>query len=149
MAIRDLVTRALSVLPVDNRLALSLFLVNGYSHQEVADLTGVPLTTAKGRIERAKRKLATEVLQMVEDTLKSNVPDEEFTLETVRKSLEEAREAIEAKELGTARALAEEALKKLSSVKEDEAQQTDLRLEALSVLGQSTFFADPDPAVFD
>ena len=49
VAIRDLVSRALSTLPEDNRLALSLFLVDGYTYREVAELTDVPLSTARGR----------------------------------------------------------------------------------------------------
>ena len=68
--IRDPVRRALSVLLPPNRLALSLFLVNGYDYQEVADLTDVPLSTVKGRIQQARWKLTTDVIQIVEDRLK-------------------------------------------------------------------------------
>lgn len=142
IAARDLVTRALSVLPTDNRLALSLFLVNGYTYEEVASLTEVPVTTVKGRIERAKRKLATEVLAMAEDSLKTNAPDEEFTLDTVRKSLEKAGEALDSYECVIAKSTAEEALETLSDVEGDEDKVRSLRLDALNLVQASTSFAD-------
>ncbi len=141
---KDLVARALSALSNDNRLALSLFLVNGYSYQEVADLTDVPVTTVKGRIERARRKLSEEVLQMTEDTLKSGAPDQQFTLDTVRKSMDRAREAVERQELSAARAMAEEALEALSEAEGREEEQRTLRLEGLGIVRASTYFADKE-----
>lgn len=140
VAARDLVNRALATLPEDNRLALSLFLVNGYTYQEVAALTGTPLTTIKGRIERARGKLATEVLSMVETDLKSNAPDEQFTLETVKESLERGWEAATAQDLATSRIIAEEALVRLQA--EATPEGTELRANALELVARSTFFAD-------
>ncbi len=139
---RDLVRRALSAVPEDNRLALSLFLVNGYTYKEVANLTEVPVTTVKGRIERAKRKLATEVLAMAEDNLKTNAPDEEFTLDTVRKSLEKAGEALDSYQWVIAKSAAEEALETLSDLAGDEDEVRSLRLDALNLIQASTSFAD-------
>ncbi|MCE5238735.1 sigma-70 family RNA polymerase sigma factor [bacterium] len=142
LATRDLVLRALSTLPAENRLALSLFLVNGYTYQEVARLTGAPLSTVKGRIERAKGKLAREVFAMVEDTLKSGAPDEQFTLETVRESLQQGRAAADAQDLATGRAVAETALETLAAHAARGAEADDLRVEALGLVVQSTHFAD-------
>ncbi|MEN6546005.1 MAG: sigma-70 family RNA polymerase sigma factor [Armatimonadia bacterium] len=144
VAARDLVNRALATLPEDNRLALSLFLVNGYTYQEVAQLTDVPLSTVKGRIERAKGRLAKEVFAMVEDTLKDGAPDEQFTLETVRKSLKQGWDAAQAEDLATSRAVAEEALAKLGSDMECNGARTQLTEEALRLVRRSTFFADPE-----
>ncbi len=143
-AARDVVNRALATLPNDSRLALALFLVNGYTYAEVAKLTDVPVTTVKGRIERARRKLATEMVGMVEDTLKGNAPDEGFTLEAVRESLTKAREALEKQELGDARAVAEEALAALRAIEEGTSERDDLQLEALYVVRQATFSPDSE-----
>jgi RNA polymerase sigma-70 factor (ECF subfamily) len=140
VAARDFVHRALATLPDDNRLALSLFLVNGYTYREVAQLTDAPLSTVKGRIERAKGKLAREVFAMVEDTLKSGAPDEQFTLETVKESLKQGWEAAQAQDLATSRAVAEGALEKLAAARD--AGAADLRVEALGLVARSTYFAD-------
>jgi RNA polymerase sigma-70 factor, ECF subfamily len=143
VAARDLVSRALATLPEDNRLALSLFLVNGYTYQEVAALTGAPVSTVKGRIERAKGKLATEVLSMVEDGLKTNAPDEQFTLETVRESLKKGWEAAGKLDLAKGRSIAEEVLGSLAAAAPDE-EAANLRMDALSLVVRSTFFQDPE-----
>jgi RNA polymerase sigma factor (sigma-70 family) len=143
-AARDMVNRALAALPNDSRLALALFLVDGYTYSEVAGLTGVPVTTVKGRIERARRRLATEMVGMVEDTLKGSAPDEGFALEAVRESLAKARDALEKKELGDARAVAEEALTALASIEENASERDHLRLEALGVVRDATFFPDSE-----
>jgi RNA polymerase sigma-70 factor, ECF subfamily len=138
VAAKDLVTRALSTLPKDNRLALSLFLVNGYSYQEIAQLTESALTTVKGRIQRAKRKLETEVLAMTEDTLKSKAPDEEFTLETIRQSVQRAQELADAQRMLEARTEAETALAALDKVEDTPDQLWELRSRALGQLRRAT-----------
>ena len=141
VAARDLVNRALATLPDDNRLALSLFLVNGYTYQEVAQLTDAPLSTVKGRIERAKGRLAKEVFTMVEDTLKGGAPDEQFTLETVKESLERGWEAANALDLARSRSVAEGVLERLPTTSTDE-EAVRLRMGALMLIVRSTFFQD-------
>ena len=140
----DVVTRALSALPEANRLALSLYVVNGYTYDEVAELTGVRATTVRGRIQRAKRRLAAEVLSMVEHSLKSSAPEPEFTVETVRKSLDRARESAEGEQLVKARAAADEALEALSRLEGDDEECRRLRNEGLGLLRRATLFADEE-----
>ncbi len=48
---------ALLALPRENRRALVLHLWGRYEYTEIADKTGVPLTTVEGRIHRAKNQL--------------------------------------------------------------------------------------------
>ncbi|MCB2203559.1 RNA polymerase sigma factor [bacterium] len=48
---------ALRQLPEDNREALLLCEFEGYSYEEIAELTEVPVTTVRKRIFRARRKL--------------------------------------------------------------------------------------------
>ncbi len=49
--------RALQLLPPDNREALLLAEYQGYSYDEIAKLTGVPVSTVRKRIFRARRRL--------------------------------------------------------------------------------------------
>lgn len=142
IGIRDIVTRALSSLPSDNRLALTLFLVNGYSYAEVAHLTDVPETTVKGRIERGRRQLAAEVLMMTEETLKKEAPDEQFTVETVRRAVAEARDAMDANEMGTALSIADRVLEQLPDLDVDDFERRDLTIEALGVVQGATWVRD-------
>ena len=53
----DDLQRALNRLPADNREALLLCEYEGYSYEEIAELTDVPLSTVRKRIFRARRKL--------------------------------------------------------------------------------------------
>ena len=144
IATRDLVSRALSALPEDNRLALTLFLVDGYTYGEVAALTEAPLTTVKGRIERGRRQLEAEVLAMTEETLKGEAPDEQFTLETVRRCLDRARAAAEAHDMADARAAAEGVLERLPDLDADDQQRREVELDALSVVKRATYFQDKE-----
>lgn len=144
VATRDLVSRALSALPANNRLALTLFLVDGYTYDEVAALTEAPLTTVKGRIERGRRQLEAEVLAMTEETLKGEAPDEQFTEETVRRSLDEAQAAVQAHEMGEARAAAEEVLERLADLDADDEERREIEFDALGVVKSATFFQDPE-----
>jgi RNA polymerase sigma-70 factor (ECF subfamily) len=52
-----LVTASLDLLIEEHREALVLQMYSGLSYQEIAELTGVPLTTVRNRIARAKSKI--------------------------------------------------------------------------------------------
>ena len=57
VADRDAVQRALGTLPPDEREAIALRFGAELSVPEIAQVLGVPLTTAEGRVYRALRKL--------------------------------------------------------------------------------------------
>jgi len=107
---RTAMGEALATLPEHNRHALALWLVDGYTYGEVAELTGVPLSTVKGRIQRARKQIAAEVLTMVETTLRHEAPGEEFTEETIREVIGRSWEASKAGRTGESIRLAEEAI---------------------------------------
>lgn len=67
MDIRWTVQRALNALPDEHRLATTLYYVDGYSYREIGDFLGVPTTTVKGRIQRARGQLRKEMIAMVEE----------------------------------------------------------------------------------
>jgi len=75
---RDKVLEAIKSLPDHQRMVTTLFYINGYSQQEVADFLEVAVTTVKKRLYDSRRKLKETMIDMVEDTLKENVPDERF-----------------------------------------------------------------------
>lgn len=54
---RIMVERAVDVLEPDQRRLIELAFFQGHSHQEVADLTGVPLGTVKTRIRSALARM--------------------------------------------------------------------------------------------
>ena len=55
---REAVRSALSALPPEQRQAVLLAYFGGFTQAEIADLTGVPLSTVKGRMRLALEKLA-------------------------------------------------------------------------------------------
>jgi RNA polymerase sigma-70 factor (ECF subfamily) len=59
----DRVRKAIEQLPDGYRSVLSLYLLEGYDHQEIAGIMGITESTSKSQLNRAKGKLR-ELLQM-------------------------------------------------------------------------------------
>ena len=53
----DMVNQALHLLPDGYRVVFSLYLLEGYDHQEIAEILGVSVATSKSQYSRAKKKL--------------------------------------------------------------------------------------------
>ena len=53
----DRVKSAISQLPEGYRAVLSLYLLEGYDHQEIAEIMGITESTSKSQLNRAKAKL--------------------------------------------------------------------------------------------
>jgi RNA polymerase sigma-70 factor (ECF subfamily) len=58
---RELLERLLIKLNEHERAALVLFEIDGYSGEEIAEMQGVPLNTAWGRIHNARKKLKAQL----------------------------------------------------------------------------------------
>ncbi len=58
---RELLERLLIKLNEHERTALVLFEIDGYSGEEIAEIQGVPLNTAWGRIHNARKKLKAQL----------------------------------------------------------------------------------------
>lgn len=67
VALRDQVVLALNRLPIDHREAIVLYEYDGYSYQEIADITGASIATVKIRIYRARKMLRTLLYPVVYD----------------------------------------------------------------------------------
>lgn len=64
--LNDLLQTAISALPDDQRTVLVLSDVQGFSYQEIAEVTGEVLGTVKSRLSRARSKLRDYLLQQQE-----------------------------------------------------------------------------------
>ena len=77
----DLTRRVLEVireLPDNERVATTLYYINGYSQKEVADFLDVPVSTVKSRLHTSRNRLRERMLAMVDTTLKSFPLPERF-----------------------------------------------------------------------
>lgn len=54
---RELVVRALGELPEMQRLAVTLYDLEGYSHQEIAEILGIAVGTSRAHVHHARRTL--------------------------------------------------------------------------------------------
>jgi RNA polymerase sigma factor (sigma-70 family) len=76
--LQEQVMAAISRLPLKQRETLTLFYVNGYSVQDIAMMADAPVSSVKRRLHDARKSLRKEMLNMVEDRLKAEVPKEDF-----------------------------------------------------------------------
>ncbi len=83
---------AIESLPLDQRVATSLFYINGYSQQEIANFLEVPVKTVKSRLLTSRTRLKERMIAMVEDEFKQNPLSVKFTMETVELAVKQARE---------------------------------------------------------
>ncbi len=88
-----LVREALASLPENERLAVVLHYVNGYSYDDIAGFLEISKDAVRGRLHRGREQLRTEMLRMTEDTFKRNRLDEKFVIETVGATIQEAMDA--------------------------------------------------------
>jgi RNA polymerase sigma-70 factor (ECF subfamily) len=54
---------AITLLPTGYRTVLNMFVVEGYSHQEIAETLGVSESTSKTQLAKAKSKLKQVITQ--------------------------------------------------------------------------------------
>jgi RNA polymerase sigma factor (sigma-70 family) len=69
--IKDRVLEAIRALPENERMATTLFYINGYSQKEIAEFLDVPVTTVKNRLYTSRKRLKERMVEMVDKTLKS------------------------------------------------------------------------------
>lgn len=77
--LREQVLNAIGRLSKTQRETVTLYYISGYSQQEVAHIQEVPVGTIKRRLHEARNRLKEDMIDMVEDVLKDNAPDENFT----------------------------------------------------------------------
>lgn len=76
---KDKVLAAIAALPEHQRMATTLFYINGYSQKDVAEFLEVPITTVKKRLHDSRTKLKKRMIAMVKDEFKEHSLPGEFT----------------------------------------------------------------------
>jgi RNA polymerase sigma-70 factor (ECF subfamily) len=59
-------------LPVGYRTVFNLFAIEGYSHQEIADLLGITESTSKSQLNRARNTLKEKIASQTINTRRIN-----------------------------------------------------------------------------
>jgi RNA polymerase sigma factor (sigma-70 family) len=77
---RERVLEAIRSLPENERMVTTLFYINEYSQNEIADFLELPLSTIKKRLYCARQQLRHKMLNIVRDTLREKRPsrDQQF-----------------------------------------------------------------------
>ncbi len=82
--LRAKVQRAISSLSEKNRLALTLYYIDGLSYEEIGTFLDIPMTTIKSRLYKARKKLKKEVLQMTKDEFQQSPLPEDFSSQVLQ-----------------------------------------------------------------
>jgi RNA polymerase sigma-70 factor (ECF subfamily) len=95
--------QAMEKLPQQSRTVLTLYYMDGLSLREIGDFIGATVSTVKGRLYKARRKLKGEMLKMVEMTFEKHKVRETFTQKVeaaLSETLEILQQLSQAKEQG-------------------------------------------------
>ena len=151
---KDRVLAAIQALPEHQRMATTLFYINGYSQKDIANFLEVPVTTVKKRLADSRSRLKKRMIAMVEKTLHDNAPDERFSTKIIEELLNRPRPLeIEGhpvrKVLDAIRDVfpdyefieGDEIVPKLASAKADEDNKTVYHVDEQRVLRTSTTVA--------
>ena len=84
------VQSAIQELPQKEREVTTLFYINGYSQQEIADFLDVPAKTVKSRLYASRQRLKERMLDMVQDELHTNRLPDDFARQTVEQAVARA-----------------------------------------------------------
>jgi RNA polymerase sigma factor (sigma-70 family) len=84
------VRRLIQGLPVNERVVTTLYYINGYSQQEIANFLDLPTQTIKSRLHDSRQRLKERMLNMVKDELKANPLPEGFTTQTLEQAIAQA-----------------------------------------------------------
>jgi len=89
------VAQAISALSEKNRLAVTLYYIDGLSYEEIADFLDVPQTTVKSRLNKARKQLKEEFIKMVTSDLKEHPLPDDFAKKAVQEALNKAKTKFE------------------------------------------------------
>ena len=80
----DVLQSGIASLPADQRAIIVLSDVQGFTYQEIAEISGIPLGTVKSRLSRARAKLRDYLLavhpELLPDKYRQLIRDEEETI---------------------------------------------------------------------
>jgi RNA polymerase sigma-70 factor (ECF subfamily) len=84
----DAVQKAIDSLSEKNRLAVTLFYMDGLSYKQISEFLEVPVTTIESRLHKARKQLKEEMTQMVEQDFSRRKLGPEFAIKVVEGILE-------------------------------------------------------------
>ena len=82
--LRAKVQRAISSLSEKNRLALTLYYIDGLTYEEIGTFLDIPKTTIKSRLYKARKKLKKEVLQVTKGEFQQSPLPEDFSTQVLQ-----------------------------------------------------------------
>ena len=77
---KDSVLAAIAALPAHERAVTTLFYIDGFSQNEIADFLEIPVTTVNSRLRYSRKRLKERMITMVQETMQERRPskDEKF-----------------------------------------------------------------------
>lgn len=136
VSLKETVLRAIEALPENQRLAITLYYMDERSYAEVAEFLGVPVSTAKGRIQRGRKRLKKEMMAMVEEVFDAEKPGREQAVRILRRAIGQAREARKKRDYEQLLDYCDRALKALEQLPTTPKRQ-EKRFEVLCWQGQA------------
>lgn len=116
--VNAIVKKALDSLSEKNRLAVTMYYIDGLTQTEIANFLEVSADVVANRISRARKQLKREMLKMVEDTFRENKLTDEF-IGKVNSAISKAEDAKNRGKLDESLSYADEALDMLSDISEN------------------------------
>jgi len=107
---RASVMKAVSALPERNRLVITLFYLDGLSYKDIADFLDTTVPTVQSRLQRGRKQLKEEMLQMVEEIFDEEKLGTQFTQKVLSEIMASGREHLKARRYGEARAAFQKAV---------------------------------------
>jgi len=89
--LREAVLAALRSLPDNERTVTTLFYINGYSQNDIAEFLEVPVTTVNGRLRTSRDRLRERMIEMVEEELRRSATDERFAQHVIKELIARPR----------------------------------------------------------
>jgi len=111
------VNEAMKALSEKNRLAVTMYYIDGLSQAEIGNFLGVPATVIANRISRARKQLKEKTMGLIEDTFKSNKLPDDF-IQKVRDIIEKGKSYMHRGNMGEALNYSDEALNTLQGLPE-------------------------------
>ena len=149
-SLRESVLRAIESLPKTQRLAVTLYYMDGESYGDIAGFLGVPTSTVKGRLQTGRKRLRKEMMSMVEGILRTEKPGHDLTVKILRKAMGQAKRARKERDYEVLIQYCDEALRaleKLPPTRRRQAKKVDLltwRADA-----RTRWFVDTTMAIAD
>ena len=73
------VLKEIQTLPESQREVTTLFYLEGHTQEDISGFLEIPVPTIKSRLQLARRKLKSRIMDMVEESLSENRPDDRFS----------------------------------------------------------------------